>query len=264
LTGSLSCAELRSELGVYLVGAIAPEGRHAVENHLASCSSCRDQLAQLAGLPALLRRVPSDEVDSLAPACCSHADRPGEDGTDADNPAEDSTRACSTGGRGTLPETHLAALLNRAARRRRRARSQLAVAAAAGLALGAGSAAGTAAALGTATNLGAAAGAPPGAITVRGSNPSMNANAVVVYAARPWGVQLSVRVTGVAAGTTCVLEVTGADGREWEAGSWTVAAHDEDAWYQASSSVPAISVRGFVVTSDARALVNVGARRLQN
>jgi hypothetical protein len=255
LIGSLSCAELRSELGVYLVGAIAPEGRHAVENHLASCSSCRDQLAQLAGLPALLRRVPSDEVDSLAPACGPHGDSPDGDSPDADS----STRADRT-----LPDTHLAALLNRAARRKRRARSQLAVAAVAGLALGAGTAAGAAAAFGTAATLGTAAGPPPGAITVRGSNPSMNANAVVVYAARPWGVQLSIQVTGVAAGTTCVLEVTGADGREWEAGSWTVAAHDEDAWYQASSSVPAISVRGFVVTSDARALVNVAARRLQN
>jgi hypothetical protein len=248
LTGSLSCAELRSELGVYLVGAIAPEGRHAVENHLACCSSCRDQLAQLAGLPALLRRVPSDEVDSLAPAR-------GPDGA--------STDGASTPKDGTLPETHLAALLTRAARRRRRARSQLAVAAVAGLALGAGSAAGTAAALGSAATLGTAAGAPPGAITVRGSNPSMNANAVVVYAARPWGVQLSIQVTGVPAGTTCVLEVTGPDGREWEAGGWTVAAHDEDAWYQASSSVPARSVRGFVLTSDARTLISVGVKPRQ-
>jgi hypothetical protein len=254
LIGSLSCAELRSELGVYLVGAIAPEGRHAVENHLASCSSCRDQLAQLAGLPALLRRVPSDEVDSLAPASGPHGDSTDGDSTDADSTGE-ALRADRT-----LPDTHLAALLNRAARRKRRARSQLAVAAVAGLALGAGTAAGAAAAFGTAATLGTAAGPPPGAITVRGSNPSINANAVVVYAARPWGVQLSIQVTGVAAGTTCVLEVTGADGREWEAGSWTVAAHDEDAWYQASSSVPAISVRGFVVTSGTRVLVNVAAR----
>jgi hypothetical protein len=46
--------------------------------------------------------------------------------------------------------------------------------------------------------------------------------------------------------------------------SWTVAAHDEDAWYQASSSVPVTSVRGFVVTSGVSVLVNVGARGIRN
>lgn len=63
-----ACGQLRRELGVYLLGAIAPADRSAVRNHVASCADCRDQLADLAGLPGLLRRVPLDEVESLVPA----------------------------------------------------------------------------------------------------------------------------------------------------------------------------------------------------
>jgi len=53
-----SCAGIRSQLGVYLTGAIAPADRAAVVRHLAACADCRAELAGLAALPALLRRPP--------------------------------------------------------------------------------------------------------------------------------------------------------------------------------------------------------------
>jgi Putative zinc-finger len=68
LTGTAACWERRRELGVYLVGALAPADRTTLESHLASCTSCRNQLAELAGLPGLLRRVRIDAVDNQVPA----------------------------------------------------------------------------------------------------------------------------------------------------------------------------------------------------
>jgi anti-sigma factor RsiW len=61
------CTQARQELGVYLLGAIEPAQRALVERHLAACPRCRAELAGLAGLPSLLRRVPVGEALRLAP-----------------------------------------------------------------------------------------------------------------------------------------------------------------------------------------------------
>src|SRR5689334_14056 len=53
-----TCAGIRPQLGVYLIGAIAPADRVVVVRHLTACAGCRAELAGLAGLPALLRRPP--------------------------------------------------------------------------------------------------------------------------------------------------------------------------------------------------------------
>ena len=71
------------------------------------------------------------------------------------------------------------------------------------------------------------------------------------------GVELHVQVTGIATGTRCAFEVTDSSGHESAAGSWTVAGGYENAWYPASSSVPASAVRGFVVTAGAQPLVDI-------
>jgi len=59
VSGPSPCAQIRPELGVYVLGAIAPADRARVSRHLASCPGCREELAGLAGLPALLRAVPA-------------------------------------------------------------------------------------------------------------------------------------------------------------------------------------------------------------
>lgn len=224
MSRSRACAELGHELGVYLVGASPPAERKAVEDHLSSCAGCRAELADLAGLPALLGRVPPDDVDTLV--------RDGE----VEGPAEEPLRA----------------LLVRIVRRRRqRAVSVAAAAAAAGLLAGA------AAIHGLAGPTAAAGSAPAGAITLRGSNPATHASAVVKYAPRPWGVLLYVQVSGIPAGTTCSFEVTDSHGRESAAGSWTVPGGNEQTWYWASSSVPAAAVRGFVVSADAQPVLTL-------
>ena len=60
------CASIRNELGVYLLGAITPADRARVVRHLASCERCRDEVAGMAALPALLRRLPYETVAQLS------------------------------------------------------------------------------------------------------------------------------------------------------------------------------------------------------
>jgi predicted anti-sigma-YlaC factor YlaD len=61
MTDAGACEEIRLELGVYLLGAIGTADRSAVEDHLACCPDCRNMLAELAGLPGLLNRVPASD-----------------------------------------------------------------------------------------------------------------------------------------------------------------------------------------------------------
>jgi len=59
-----ACREMRQLLGVYVVGAIDPAERAMVDEHLGQCAACRDEIAGLAGLPAMLSRVPAADVES--------------------------------------------------------------------------------------------------------------------------------------------------------------------------------------------------------
>jgi predicted lipoprotein with Yx(FWY)xxD motif len=90
------CAGVRPQLGVYLTGAIAPADRVVVVRHLAACAGCRAELAELAGLPALLRRPPvqaaaqEPTTDNTEPDITvtyyPDADYPGPGNTDAGYP----------------------------------------------------------------------------------------------------------------------------------------------------------------------------------
>ncbi|ACY96194.1 anti-sigma factor family protein [Thermomonospora curvata] len=63
---STECEEVRISLGVYVLGAIDPAERAAVDAHLSVCPSCRDELAGMAALPALLGRVSEAQIAALA------------------------------------------------------------------------------------------------------------------------------------------------------------------------------------------------------
>jgi len=110
MDGSGECAGIRSQLGVYLTGAIAPADREAVVRHLAGCADCRAELAGLAALPALLRRP-----DVAAAAQPPADDRPGGPG-DLGDPGDLGGEAAGT----ETVEALLTRLLRRVARRRRR------------------------------------------------------------------------------------------------------------------------------------------------
>jgi predicted lipoprotein with Yx(FWY)xxD motif len=62
MDGSDACAGIHAQLGVYVTGSITSADRAAVVRHLAACADCRDELADLASLPALLRRPSAQEA----------------------------------------------------------------------------------------------------------------------------------------------------------------------------------------------------------
>src|SRR5262249_30552106 len=74
-----ACRRFRELLGVYVVGAIEPNERSLLDEHLNQCYGCREELAGLAVLPALLHRIPTAEAEQLAD--------PNAAAVDLDNPA---------------------------------------------------------------------------------------------------------------------------------------------------------------------------------
>jgi len=212
---SYGCADARADLGVYVLGAIEPAERNEVDRHLEGCSRCRDELASLAGLPALLRRLPDGQaLLEFDPALVHEAE--------------------------LLPE----AVLRRAAGLRLRNR-KLAAAAAAGL-IAAASA--VSAAVSQAGHEPSASAPPAWEATVHGTSPGGKAWAWVRYAPRPWGTEVETRITGLLPGTRCQLWATGPAGQRIAAGSWTITRNAAVSWYPASVSLTALSLRGFAIT----------------
>ena len=60
----MTCQETTLSLGVYLLGALEPAERAAVDAHLARCADCQAQLADLAGLPSMLERLELSDLES--------------------------------------------------------------------------------------------------------------------------------------------------------------------------------------------------------
>ena len=233
VSGAGGCAQIRPELGVYVLGAITPAGRAVVDRHLVSCPRCRDEVAGLAGIPAMLRRVPVVAAVELS------GQHPGGDGPG--------------------PQAGLLdGLLRRVAAVRRRRRWRLAAAAAV---LAAAAAAGWVPQLlhpaapplqATATWWTAAA---------RGFDPATGADATVRYASEPWGTELEAAITGIAPGTACQLWAITASGQHAATDDWTVTADDLHAWPLAAVPFPAATLAGFDIIADGKILVTITVRR---
>jgi predicted anti-sigma-YlaC factor YlaD len=58
--------DLRQLLGIYVLGGIEPGERALLEQHLAGCSLCREELAGLRSLPDALAVLTEDEAMALA------------------------------------------------------------------------------------------------------------------------------------------------------------------------------------------------------
>ena len=239
MTDMTSCLHVRQSLGVYVVGAIDPAERTIVDLHLAGCPECREELAGLAGLPALLGRVPFDEAAQIA----NFAERTNPGLRPDPEPAHNET---------------LTPLLAKAAQRRRASRWRNLAAAAAVVLVAAGSAAG-------AVQLAQAPAGHPGTVatahwdSARATTPGTNVTADVRYRGQPWGTELVAKVSGIKPGTTCQFWVLGAHGQRWLAGSWTVASTWADESYTETVAAPASTVRAFQVTTAGRTLVTVRA-----
>jgi len=235
----LTCRDVKLSLGVYVVGAIDPADRALVDAHLSHCPECREELAGLAGLPALLGRVPAADAERLTLAV-----------TELRGLEEPS------------PEM-LNSLLGQVAARRkaRRWRVLAAAAAAAVIAVGGGVASGMAVSGHRSQQrqqqpVVQAAGWPE---QVQATSATTHVTADVAYATGVAGTAMNVRVSDVRPGTTCEFWVVDSSGQRWLAASWTVTARHLQVWYPASSPVPPASVAGFQLTSGKTLLVDVPA-----
>jgi hypothetical protein len=63
----MRCAEVRSNLGAYVLGGLEPEEAAEVRRHLAFCSSCQNELEELEGINQPLTAAPplADPPDNL-------------------------------------------------------------------------------------------------------------------------------------------------------------------------------------------------------
>jgi predicted anti-sigma-YlaC factor YlaD len=235
MTELAGCGDIRQSLGVYVVGAIEPAERVIVDAHLSQCQDCREELAGLAGLPALLGRVPLRDVERLA---LDNAEL-----RDLEEP----------------PAELLDSLLRRIAARRRARRWRGLVAAAAAAVIGVGGGIGG----GLIISHGQGSSLPSHtrqlSELVRGSNPATHVSAAVYYAPRASGTTMQVQVTGVRNGTLCQFWVTTSSGQHVLAGSWTVNGDHDTNWYWASSSVAAAKVRSFDISAGGKVLVTIQA-----
>ena len=232
MTGSVDCRDIRHALGVYVLGAIDPAERATVDSHLSMCPECREELAGLAGLPALLRRIPVGEAQQLA-------DEPDDELTGSDMPSD----------------RVLDSLLARTARARQARRWRgLAAAAAVVLVAGAAGAAGW-----NALNPPAAPVASAHWETVSATDAAAHVSATVRYTGRSWGTAVDTQVHGLPDGVRCSLVVTDAAGQKVVAGSWQTSYDEGTTWYPGAASVTQDSVRSFQITSAGRILVTIPA-----
>jgi hypothetical protein len=233
----MDCAQVRVCLGVYVLGAIDPTERAMVDAHLATCRDCRDELAGLAGIPALLARISTEEVLKI-------------DEGKQDRPAE------TVSGEAPSEELLGSVLDLAAARRRRRTLRNSLLTAAAAVIIAAGAFGGAHLLASHSSSPSAAAGGDPhswgGATgaweTAQGANAS-GEGGWVAYRPMRWGLLLDTRVVGIPVGTTCQLYVVTRDGKRHLAGQWSTDSYENAVWYPGSAAVPAAQVTAFEVTT---------------
>ena len=235
-SSTMECPEAKISLGVYVLGAIEPAERAQVDAHLTTCQECRDELAGLAGLPALLSRVSKEEAIALA------------DTSDSPFPWADIEPP-------EPPRELLATVLDltQARRRRRRWRDAgLASAAAAivaagvfgGMQLGSHSAQPTVAA-GAQSKLYVG---PPNGSMQTASGQSAGMVATVAYSSMGWGTYVDTKVTGIPVGTNCQLWVIEANGDRVLANSWVTDNLEGTVYYPGSVGISSKDITGFQVT----------------
>ena len=237
MTQTWDCAEARPSLGVYVLGAIDPAERGLVDAHLVTCRDCRDELAGLAGLPALLARVNPDEISRI---CADDTVRPM---ASDDHPSEEL----------------LGTVLGLAEARRRRNRWRYLSAAAAVVAIAGGLFAGLSSA--TSTTVTQTVHVPVGVAgtweTVQGTNQATGATAAVAYSQQLWGNAFQVLTDRIPKGTTCQLWVVHPDGTWTQVAAWTTARDEGKVWYGGSMPSTAGPISKFVITAGKTTLLTV-------
>ena len=232
MTPVWECTDARTSLGVYVLGAIDPAERALVDAHLLTCQDCRDELAGLAGLPALLARVNQDEISRIT--------------------SEDTVRAVTDD---RPPGELIGTVLDLAAARRRRTRWRFAAAAAAVVAVAGGLFGGLSSITTTRT---VAIPVSPGDThweTVEATSAVTGASASVAYSHELWGDAFEVLVDHIPVGTTCQLWVVHPNGTRTQVAAWTTAGDEGSVWYAGSMPITAEPISSFQITADKKVLL---------
>jgi predicted anti-sigma-YlaC factor YlaD len=64
----VTCAEAKGALGAFVLGALEPDERHRMEEHLRVCPACAAEWEEFRSLPALLDRVLPEDLEPVAVA----------------------------------------------------------------------------------------------------------------------------------------------------------------------------------------------------
>ncbi len=230
MTPTWECADARVSLGVYVLGAIDPAERALVDAHLVTCRDCRDELAGLAGLPALLARVNPDEISRIC--------------------ADDTVRTATDD---RPPGQLIGTVLDLAEARRRRTRWRFLAAAAAAVVI-AGGLFGGLRSIGTRT--------VPVPVSIGASHwetvqatGSVGATASIAYSQELWGNAFQVLVDRIPIGTTCQLWVVHPDGTRTQVAAWTTARDEGKVWYWGSMPSTAGPISSFQITANQKVLL---------
>lgn len=257
------------EIGAYLLGALPPRERSGFEEHLAACAACRNEVADLAGIPALLGKVSLSDVVAAPPASAPDLPRietrtdpvpeppgtepgrvepagprvvplpaagAGDSGSPAPPPAARPAREPVTAG--PFSWRHRTVLLAAAA--------VLAVlAAVASLAVVSGR---SGPAAGPSTTPAPAPAAPGDSRTVTLLPTVAGMHGSLVIAGSGTGSVLRLSMGGVRPGQQCSLLVSGGDGARHPVATWT-AGYDGDVEMAADSALQPAGIRWVGVTS---------------
>ena len=236
MTQIWDCTDARLSLGVYVLGAIDPAERALVDAHLVTCRDCRDELAGMAGLPALLARVNPDEISRIC--------------------ADDTVRAGAYAGADDRPPGELiGTVLDLAEARRRRTRWRFLATAAAVVAIAGGLFGGLSSISTTRTVTVPTSAAGTQWETVEATSSITGASASVAYSHELWGDAFQVLVDKIPVGTTCQLWVVHPNGTRTQVASWTTAKDEGNVWYSGSMAASSQPISKFQITADHKVLL---------
>jgi anti-sigma factor RsiW len=189
----VTCPATATDLGVYVLGALEPEERRRVEDHLRRCPACAAELVEFQALPGLLDRVRPGDLNPVAVT-------PSPDLFDRVSAAAGSSDRATTGG----PDR---------ARFRSRAWALVAAAVVAVLGIGAGVAVWV-------------TGSDEQSVTVSAGP----VRATVTASSAKDGSALVVTVAGLRPGETCRLVAVDRDGVRHPGGEWPVSGAGDGTW----------------------------------
>jgi hypothetical protein len=253
------CAAPRISLGAYVLGALDPADRSALEAHLVTCPACRAELASLAGLPGLLGRLRLDDVADLA----GDPSLPIGGGGPVPEPRAGLGAGGGRGRPGVVrssgdPAERALAVVRR---QRRSGRRRTAVAAAALSAAVAAAAVGITVAVtpGGGDGEGWSSEHPPGRM-LTATGPANQVEAWAWVAADPAGSAFTVRLQNVPPGGHCELVAQSVDGRRETAASWAASYYGKVEVRGTSGIAPTSLARLIIITDDGKQLVVLPAR----